>query len=166
MTQTLYHYTNDFLEVKAKLDELYDPEDEVYIDTLEYYEDNIATKAENIIKYREELLGLAELQKAEAKRLAESAKAKENRAEALLEYLDSSLKAMELDSLQAGLYKLNYRKGREIVEVDEDSLPDEYWIEQPKKPMSKPELKKLIEGGLEVKGVCIKRNPDSLQIKR
>src|SRR6185312_4748418 len=166
MTQSLYHYTNDFLEVKAQLDAMYDPEDEVYKDTLEYYEDNIATKAENIIKYCEELLGLAELQKAEAKRLNEAAKAKENKANRLMEYLDNSMKAMGVKNLQAGLYKLTYHKGREVVEVDEDILPDDYWVEQPKKPMSKPELKKLIESGVEVKGVCIKKNPDSLQVKR
>jgi len=164
MMKSLYQYTNDFLAVKAELDEL-DLDSETYADTLEQYEADIADKAENIIKYRNELLGLAELQKEEAKNLVEAAKAKEAKAASLVKYLDETMKAIEAKELQAGVYKLDYRKGSEVVEVDEDKLPKKYFIPQPSKPMSKPELKKLLKEGKEIEGVCLKRNPDSLQIK-
>lgn len=164
MTGSLYHYTHEFLAVKAQLDAL-DLDDAVYADTLEQFEANIAEKAENLIKYRNELLGLAELQKAEAKKFADAAKVKEAKAAAIVQYLDQTLKAIGSKELQAGAYKLNYRKGSEVVEVDEKKLPDMYKIPQPPKPIGKPELKKLLQEGKEIEGVCLKRNPDSLQIK-
>lgn len=162
-TASLFSYTREFLEVKAQLDEL-QLDDEVYADTLEQYEANIVEKAENIIKFRNELLGLAELQKAEAKKLEDAAKAKEAKAEWLVKYLDDTMKAIEAKELQAGAYTLKYRKGVEVVEVDESLLPDEYKVPQPAKPLSKPELRKLLKEGKEIEGVWLRRNPDSLQI--
>ena len=161
---SLYHYTHEFLEVKAQLDTL-DLDEETYRDTLESYEANIADKAENLVKYRNELLGLAQIQKEEAKKLNEAAKRKEEKAQRLVEYLDYVMQATGHVELQAGVYTLKYRKGSEIVEIDEGKLPEQYWVKQPPKPMSKPELKKLLQAGTEVEGVWITRNPDSLQIQ-
>lgn len=163
-TRSLYHYTEEFLAVRAAL-EAADVDETVFHDTLEAYEDTIASKMENVIKYRNELLGLAELQKAEAKKLNEAAKAKEAAAERLKDYMDQTMKAIGSKELQAGAYKLKYRKGSEVVIVDEEKLPDMYWVEQDPVPMSKPELKKLIQAGEEIDGVCLKRNPDTLQIQ-
>src|SRR6185312_10229504 len=116
-------------------------------------------------KYIQELNGLAELQKAEAKKLTEAAKAKEAKAESMKKYMDQTMKAIGAKEIQAGVYKLMYYKGKEVVAVDEKKLPSKYWVTQPKKPLGKPELKKLLDAGEEIEGVCLKRNPDSLQIK-
>lgn len=164
MGQSLYHYTKEFLEVKAELDNM-DLDDLAYAGTLESFEANIADKMENVIKYQKELLGLAAIQKAEAALLIEAAKKKEAKAEALRVYMDNSMKAMNAKTLQAGAFSLGYKKGSEIVEIDESKLPKKYWVPQPKKPMGKPELKKLINEGTKVRGVCITRKPDSLVVK-
>lgn len=164
MVVSLYQYTNDFLAVKAELDAL-NLSDELYADTLESYEEDIADKMENFVKYHNELLALASLQKEEAKKLTEAAKAKEAKAESLKKYMDQTLKAIGSKEMQAGAYKLMYHKGKEVVIVDEKKLPEEYFVPQPSKPMGKPELKKLLDAGKEIEGVCLKRNPDSLQIK-
>lgn len=161
---SLYHYTEEFLAVKNELEQM-DIDEQTFLDTLEQYEGDIADKMENIVKYRNELLGLAELQKAEAKKLTEAAKAKEEKAASLMEYMDTTMKAIGSKKIQAGAYTVDYLKGREVVIVDEEILPDEYWVEQPKKAMGKPELKKLLADGKEITGVCLKRNPDTLRIK-
>lgn len=162
--QSLYYYTKEFLEVKAELDML-DLDDETYQDTLESYEGNIAEKMENIIKYQKELLGLAAIQKEAAKELTEASKAKEAKAESLVKYMDQTMKAIGSKSIQAGPYHLGYKKGSESTVVDEALLPKKYWVAQPKKPMSKPELKKLIQSGTKIKGVQLVRAEDSLVIK-
>lgn len=164
MGQSLYHYTAEFLEVKAGLEAL-DLNAEDFSDVLESYEDNIAAKMENVIKYQKELLALASVQVAEAKLLTEAAKAKEVKAEALRVYMDQTMKAIGSTSLQAGAYSLGYKKGSESTVVDESSLPKEYWVKQPDKPMGKPELKKLIKAGTKIEGVQLVRAPDSLVIK-
>lgn len=165
MTGTsLYSYTKTFLEVREELENM-ELDAGILSDTLETYQDDIESKMENVIKYRNELLGLAELQKAEAKKLTEAAKAKEKKAAALEDYMDQAMKAIGKDKLQAGAYMLNYRKGSEIVLIDEDKLPKKYFIPQDPKPMDKPELKKLIQAGKEIEGVSLFRNPNTLQIK-
>lgn len=164
MAQSLYHYTNDFLEVKAAL-EAAGVDEEVFHDTLEAYEDNIAAKMENVIKYHDELVAIAAAQHAESKRFDKAAKANQAKADKLKEYVDQTMKAIGATEIQAGAYKLNYRKGSEVVEVDETKLPSAYWVKQPDKPMGKPELKKLLKEGKEIEGVCLKRNPDTLQIR-
>jgi hypothetical protein len=164
MTQNLYHYTNEFLEVKAKMDML-GVDDETYADTLEAYEANITDKMENLIKYQKELLALAAIQKEAAKELTEAAKVKEAKAKRLKEYMDQNMKVLKLKSIQAGPYSLGYKKGSEVTVVDESLLPKKYWVDQPSIPMGKPELKKLVQSGTEIEGVQIVRNPDSLVIK-
>lgn len=162
---SLYHYTNDFLEIKAQLESI-ELDADLMEDTLESYSDLVEAKVENIIKFREELIALAELQKAEAKRLTEAANQKERKAQLLLSYVDDSMHKLGIKEMQAGLYNVNYRKGSKSTLVDEELLPEEYWVPQPPKPIGKAELKKLVEAGTKIPGVKIIVGPDSLQVKR
>jgi len=91
--ETLYAYTNEFQRVKLMLEERGTSE-EVQADTLEWYQDNIIDHAEDLIKYRSELLALAEAQKAEAKRFTDSAKAKELQAERIMQDIDGAMQLL------------------------------------------------------------------------
>lgn len=162
---SLYNYTNDFVEIKQLLESM-DLNADVMQDTLASYGELVEAKAENLIKFREELVALAKLQKEEAKRLIEAANVKERKADHLLDYLDESLKKMGLKEMQAGVFKVNYRAGSKVTLVDTEKLPKKYWIKQEPKPMGKPELKKLVESGTKIAGVSIVRGADSIQVKR
>lgn len=164
--QTLYGYTNQFLRVKSQLDEL-NLSDDTYRDTLKFYAEQIEESAEDLVKYQKELLILAEAQKAEATRLIESAKAKEAKAEAILKSIEEAMKAIDKKELDAGVYKLKFKKGSTITEVDDKLLPLKYWVTVPssRKPMGKPELKKLVDAGTQIAGVKIVQNPDKLEVK-
>lgn len=165
MSKSLYSYTTDFLDIRNALEDA-DYDEELISDTLESYEDDIASKMENIIKYQNELLGLAELQKAEAKKFTEAATKKIKQAEQLMDYMDSTMKAIGASEIKAGAYSLTYKKGTTITEVDESKLPDEYFTSVTlRKPLGKPELKKLLDAGKEIEGVCLRKNPDKLQVK-
>ena len=165
MTQaSLYHYTKEFLEVKNALDNMEHNED-AYIDTLDSFKELIIDKAEDVIKYRNELLALAKAQKEEANRMLEASKKKEQKADTILGYLDNTMRAMEVTELKAGNFTLKYKKGSESTHVDEKLLPEAYWVPQKPKPMGKDELKKLVKAGKEIPGVSVVRSPDSLQVK-
>lgn len=140
--------------------------EDVKNDTLEWYKDNIIEHAEDLIKYRLELLALAEAQKAEAAKMVAASKAKEAQAEYIMSELDEAMKIIGEKEIQAGNYKLKYKKGSKVTEVDTAVLPKEYWTSKVvETPMTKPELKKLVEAGTEIAGVSIIQNPDKLEVK-
>lgn len=151
--------------MKAMLEERHTSE-EVKNDTLEWYKDNIITHAEDLIKYRLELLALAEAQKAEAKRMVESSKAKELKAERIMQELDEAMTIIGEKELQAGNFKLKYKKGSVVTKVNEDLLPSKYWTSKViETPMNKSDLKYLVENGEAIAGVEVIRNPDKLEVK-
>lgn len=160
----LYTLTNEFLQIKNQLEDL-DLDPQLFTDTLEGYKVPIEEKVENIVKYVKSLEALAEAKKAEAKRLSESAGKDLNKVEWLKQYIADNLNAAGIKSLQAGVFTLAFRKGSEVVEVDETKLPEWAFIPQEPKPMGKADLKKIIQAGKEIPGVSLVRKPDSLVVK-
>lgn len=170
---SLYTLTNEFLNIKFQLEEM-ELDQETIANTLESLDLPIEQKAENIIKLSKNIEALAEMRKAEAKRLTELANADLKKAQMLLENLDTSLRVMGKTKLQAGIFQVSYRKGSEVVEVDENHIPDhividgvrnELKIPQPKKLISKTELKALIKKGAQIDGVSLVRKSDNMVIK-
>lgn len=161
---SLYGYTQEFLAIKEQMEQM-ELGAETVRDTLESYEANISEKAENIIKYSDELKAEAEMLKAQAKRFSEAATMKQKKADDLLSYLDENLRKMDIKELQAGMFKLSYRKPSKVTLVDVDLLPKEYFIAQEPKPMGKTELKKLVEAGEKIPGVSIVNGSSNLQVK-
>lgn len=163
---TLYEYSKQFQHLKNQLDDLNLDEGQV-TDVLDGSQEimDFESKAENVIKYIKELEGLAEMQETEAKRLVEAAQKKKKKASNLLEYLDYCMQQAELKEVKAGAFTLKYHKGAEVVEVDTEKLPQEFWMMQEPKPMGKPDLKKLLKEGAVIEGVQLVRKPDSLKVK-
>lgn len=161
---SLYTLTQEFLEIAAQLEDL-DIDEETIGDTLESLQIPIEIKAENIIRFTKNIEAMAEARKAEAKRLNELAAKDIKKAASLINYLDDTLKILGKSKLTAGIFEVKYKKGSEVVQVDESKLPMEYHV-QKYVPMGKTELKWFIkEEGREIPGVSIVRNPDKLVIK-
>ena len=176
---SLYELTNEYLEAMSKIEEM-DLDPELVKDTLDSLQSPIEEKAENIIKYMKNLEADEKALKEESTRLKEKADYVKKKREQLKNYLDYNLQAAGIKELRAGLFEVKYRKGSEVVEVDEEKLDYahlEYLqsnyslasnIVQYQKPkVSKTALKKLLktDSSIEVPGVVIKRNPDGLVIK-
>jgi hypothetical protein len=162
---SLYNLSIEFLQVVQALEEM-DLDQQTIEDTLESYQCSIEEKAENIIKFSKNLEAMAEARKTEAKRLNELAAKDTKKAERLLNYLDESLKMIGKKKLTAGIFEVGYRKGIEVVKVDETRLPEQFFTPQPPKPWGKNDLKKFLkENEAEIPGVTLERNPDKLTIK-
>jgi Siphovirus Gp157 len=175
MSNSLYTLTNEFNEKVRELENYFSDDSgldpEIFQDTMDSLTLPLEQKVENIVKYMRSLEALAEAKKAEAKRLSESAASDLKKAEWFKNYMADNLQKANITKLQAGVFALSFRKGSEVVEIDESKLPPEYWVPQPPKPMSKTELKKKLKDGLEgigtweIPGVSIVRKPDSLVVK-
>lgn len=163
---SLYNLTTEFLQISNQLEEM-ELDSEVIADTLDSLQEPIESKAENIIKYAKNIQAMADARKAEAKRLTELAAADLKRADRLLGYLNDTLVMLGKKKLTAGVFEVKFRRGLEVVEVDTERLPPEYWIlpEVKPQPIGKPELKKMIKEGKEIDGVRLVRRPDSLVVK-
>ena len=165
----LYTLTNEFNEMASQLEEMeLDPE--VFQDTLDSLQAPIEEKIENIVKYMKSLEALADAKKLEAKKLSDSASSDLKKAEFFKNYMADNLKKANINTIQAGVFQLKFKKGSEVVLVDETKTPSfaeapNLYLYQEPKLISKPDLKKLIQSGKEIQGVKIVRNPDALVVK-
>jgi hypothetical protein len=139
-------------------------DDQTAADTLEALQMPLETKVENIVKYMKSLEALADAKKLEAKRLSESASADLKKAEWFKNYMADNLKKAGITKLQAGVFSLGWRKGSEVVQVDETKLPENYWKVK-REPMSKTDLKVRLKSGVEIPGVSLVRKEDTLVVK-
>lgn len=161
---SLYELTNEFLHTKQLLEEM-ELDELTFEDTLDAIKMPIEEKAENIVKLMKEWEALADAKKLEAKRLSESATNDLKKVERLKQYLQSNLETADIKKLQAGVFTLSFRKGSEVVEIDETRLPEWAFVPQDPKPLSKTEFKAMLKEGVEVPGVRLVRKDDSLVIK-
>lgn len=168
MSNSLYHLAQEFRDIVANIEEM-ELDEQTKQDTLDSLKMPIEEKVENIVKYMRSLESLAEAKKAEAKRLSESAASDLKKAEFFKNYITNNLQAVGIKDLQAGVFKISFRKGSEVVQVDENKIPqyenapELYTVEY--KFRGKTELKKALQVGIEIPGVTIVRNPDSLVVK-
>jgi hypothetical protein len=169
MSNSLYNLTNDFAAVVNQLEKT-ELDSEVLQDTLDSLQAPIEEKVENIVKYMKSLEALADAKKLEAKRLSDSASSDLKKVEWFKNYMADNLKKANITKLQAGIFSLGWRKGTEVVQIDEtktptaDEAPHLYLYQEPKF-IGKTDLKKLIKEGKEIPGVSLFRNEDSLTIK-
>jgi hypothetical protein len=177
MSNSLYNLTNQFLDALDQISWHYDENEidqQVINDTMEAMQAPIEEKVENIVKYMKSLEALADAKKLEAKRLSDSASSDLKKVEWFKNYMADNLKKVGIKDIQAGVFKVAFKKGSEVVKIDESKVPK--WqepfgndiydvIPESYKLKGKPELKKLIKDGQEIPGVSLVRNEDSLTIK-
>jgi Siphovirus Gp157 len=175
MSNSLYTLTNEFNEKVRELENYFSDDSgldpEVFQDTMDSLTLPLEQKVENIVKYMKSLEALAEAKKAEAKRLSESAASDLKKAEWFKNYMADNLQKANITKLQAGVFALSFRKGSEVVEIDESRIPAyedaPHLYEVEPKLHGKTTFKKLLKENpkIEIPGVSIVRNPDSLVVK-
>ena len=166
---SLYDLSKQFTKALEDIDYLieegFDVSDDAYADTIEALQMPIEQKVENTIKYIKSIEALAEARKLEAKRLKEIADAELKKADRLKNYISDGLKTAGITNIQAGIFKVSFKKGSEVTVIDEAKLPEWAFVPQEPKPMSKTDLKAMIKNGAEIPGVSLVRNPDSMVVK-
>lgn len=122
----LYELTQNYLNL---LDLLENPDipKEVVESALEEVEGNFEDKAENIVKLIKSIEADIKGYKEEENRLSTRRKALENKAKSLKKYLQSSMKALEKESIKGKLFTIYTQNNQPSLIIDDvDKLPKEY----------------------------------------
>ena len=156
---TLYELTGQYKELADLAEDI-----ELFQDTLESmdFHDQLADKAESYVKVSLSLEAQSKAIKEEVKKLQARAKSIDNNIQRLKENLAEAMQVMEMDKIDTGLHKLSFRKSKAVVIDDEHLIPSEFTSTEIK--VNKTELKKAIQGGLEIKGAHIEEKK-SLSIR-
>ena len=117
-------------------------------------------KVTNIGKYILNLRAEAKAIKEEEQALAARRKAKENRADWLQQYMDSSLKGQKFECVY---FNATYRKSVAVEVKDQKAIPKTYLIPQEPK-VDKMGIKKALKAGENVPG-CVLVERNNLSIK-
>jgi hypothetical protein len=168
MSNSLYNLTNEFAAVVNHLEEM-ELDSEVLQDTLDSLQAPIEEKVENIVKYMKSLEALADAKKLEAKRLSDSASSDLKKVEWFKNYMADNLKKVGIKDIQAGVFKVGFKKGSEVVEVapnfDVNSINNKAFLRFKDPELDKTKIKAALKAGYIVDGVSLVRKPDSLTIK-
>jgi hypothetical protein len=173
MSNSLYNLTNEFIAAMDNINDLIeegmDISEHAYADTLEILQMPLEEKAENIVKYMKSLEALADAKKLEAKRLSEAASKDLKKAESLKAYMADNLKKAGIKDIQAGVFKVGFKKGSEVVEVapnfDVNSINNKAFLRFKDPELDKTKIKAALKAGYVVDGVSLVRKPDSLVVK-
>lgn len=157
----LYQIANDF----AKLTDS-GMEPEMIADTLDSIEWELEEKVEQILAVCKNELAYSEALKDESKKLAERAKAAENRVSSMKDYVAKSLETACKKSIKAGIHQVTVKAPSKSVEItDAHSIPPEFVEYVTTIKPDKLAIKHQIEAGISIPGAQIKSGKPSLIIK-
>lgn len=124
-------------------------ENQIIIGMICENEEAFKAKAENVCKYRANLLAQADAYKKEEERLAKRRKTQERKAERLRIYLDIALDMIGSDKLEAGVFRLRRQKNPpRVVILREELIDTKYFRIIPEtREVNKADIKKDFEVG-------------------
>ena len=155
----LYELTESYNQIKDL--DLPVEEQQALLDNVE---GSIEEKVENVVKIIKENDGVIDAIKNEIARLNQLKKSHESKNDSLKNYIDTSMQIIEKDKLNAGLFKISYRKSSSLVVTDESLIPVQFMKVIPEtKVVDKVELKKFMKDN-HVEGAVVE-NKKNLQIK-
>lgn len=102
--------------------------------------------------------------KAEAKKLTERARIKQNRADRLREYVSMALTSAGQDKFESNRVVFSFRTSQQVRITSEAELPEEYWKTKTEKSPDKDAIKKALKAGQEITGAELVNNRN-LQVK-
>ncbi|ARF70668.1 hypothetical protein B7C51_24655 (plasmid) [Paenibacillus larvae subsp. pulvifaciens] len=138
---------------------------ELWISILDGINDSIEKKTDNIIRFIKNLEAEVLAYKSEEGRLSKQRKYRENKIESLKNYLSSMLQHAKIKELQAGTFKVSFRKSPASVEIiDVEKIPLQFKKPQPDKIM-KDELKKALKNNQAIEGAKLVNDKVSLSIR-
>jgi hypothetical protein len=117
----------------------------------------ITSKADNICRYRDHLIAMADFRKEQAKRLKELADADYKRAQSLQDYMMKVLTTLypEQGKFSLPTHELRSRRSSGVVIEDESALPDEFLISKTTYQPDKAAIKEAIKAGASIPGAHI-----------
>jgi len=149
---SLYNLATQHQQALSRLEEM-DLPAEVVRDTIESLSGELEAKCESVAMWRENQLVIAKAKKEAAKRLTDQAKAIENRANSMIEYLDNNMRKAGITEIDCDYFTIKYAKNPPSVNITHESnIPRDYikvtTIEAP----DKAKIKKAIQSGIDIDG--------------
>jgi len=154
-------------EVEAAFDGLEESGAEISDDLrtkLDALKDNLDVKADNIVRFIQELEVAAEGYKAEQERLAKKRKSAEGKIDWLKTYVADCMQLMGTKKLETELFTLSLRNSERIEVPDPEMLPEQYRRTKVTVEPDKTLIKSDLKCGATIPGVVVLENV-SLQIK-
>ena len=149
----LYEISDEILEV---LDGEYESEEE-FDEAIEKIATDFITKADNIAKYRQELIRQSESIKSEIERLQGLKNAIDNKEKRLKNYLEEEMIKTGMEKFKTDLFGFNIQNNPPSLNITDDSnIPEEY-ITYQKKINKRGLLRDIKQSGLYVEGVELKK---------
>jgi len=160
----LYELSNQYENALKSLEDMELPQEAIN-DTLEALGGELMDKYKNVAMYKQNLMATAKAKKDAAKSLNEQAKAIENKAMRLMDYLDENMKRNGITEIVCPYFTVKYRKNPPSVIIDDDSLlPSDMIVTKTTTAPDKIAIKKAIQAGGSVSGARIAQN-ETLVIK-
>ena len=155
-------------EHRALADQLQDMDlpEEVIADTLSA-ESSLVEKSQAVAFVVRNLESVADAIDAEAKRMADRAKAARNRAEAVKRYLREGMQMAGVTKIEHPQFTLAIRKNPASVQIDGADLIPEQYMRQPEPPPPAPDKKAIavaLKAGVAVPGASLTQS-ERLEIR-
>jgi len=159
----LYEISNDIKRLINDSDEI---PVEALNDTLESLNMELEEKVENIIKAIKNKKAEKNAYKEEADSFNKKAKSCDSAINGMTNYLKLEMDKLEIKSLKVGNHSIGIMKGRQVVNIIDDSaIPDDYITSEFIDKIDKKKILADLKANVEVSGAEIKINPSTIQIK-
>ena len=160
----LYELSHQYQNALESLNDMDLPEEAIK-DTLEALGGELMDKYKNVALYKQNLMVVAQAKKDAAKAMNEQAKAIENKAMRLMDYLDENMKRNGITEITCPYFTVKYRKNPpSVIIYDESMLPESMIRTKTTTAPDKIAIKKAIESGEEIGGARVVQN-ETLVIK-
>jgi seryl-tRNA synthetase len=162
----LFEISREYRDAADTLAEM-DLDETTVRDTLESISGDLSTKAQNIGFVIKNMESTAEQIKAHAKAMLDRAKALENRASNVKQYLFDGMKLANVPKIETPFFKLAIRDNPAAVQIDDESLIPASYKTEPVPPLPAPDKKLIaaaLKDGFEVPGCRLVRG-QRLEIK-
>jgi len=149
---SLYEMAQQYEDMKA-IAETFEDDTGIMQEALDNIQDKIDTKAENIAKFIKSLEAERDCFKAERERLEKKERSINNKINWLKNYLLAELQKLNISKVKGKILSLVIKKNPVSVLVkDEKIIPENYFIINTTRQVSKTAIKEAIENGQVVPG--------------
>ena len=156
----LYEIANDYAKLTNE-----DLDPELIADTVEGIEGEFEDKVEQLLAIIKNKSAMAGALKDETARLSKRAKALENQAENLKQYIAKSMQTIEKKKLSAGVHTVSLPKPRDILVVkDAAELPAEFVDIDTAFKQRTEDIKRALSAGEKVKGATLETGKQSIKV--
>jgi len=156
----LYEMTEDFLPVKAELEDMLangEITNDAFLDTLSGVRFSVEAKSENVAKYIMNLENISAGMDDAVKRMQARKKALDGRVTALRGYLQAQLGKADIKVIETSDIRISFRKSTSLS-IDDEALLDAFKVSKTTTSLDKKSIAQAIKDGETIDGAHLQEN--------